>query len=243
MRKILIFMLAVFLTVPNIVAFNLWKQAKQTGKNGELVAADQAGFQASAPFVAVGKLHSPSGAGIKSKQLQKDCLTYETKVLYCQTVTNSEGEDEDRSEKVFEERDQVPDLRVVFDGGEAGLDAHKVSEFYQPKTVELDDFPQYVPFEPDISNPRHWYSVSEAAYVEGQTVTVVGTVGLDGALAEHPGVKELIVFPGGKDELLAHLADSSKTYRIIALAMVGMSVVGVLVCGLILKMFGAGGKS
>lgn len=242
MRKILLFMLAVFLTVPNIVAFNLWKQAKQAGKNGELVAADTAGFQSSAPFVAEGKLHSPSGSVIKSRQFQKDCLMYETKVLYCQTVTNSDGEDEDRSQQVFEEKKQADDLRVVFDGGEAGLDAEKVSEFYRPKTIELDDFPQYVPFEPETSNPRHWYSVSEAAYLEGQTVTVVGLVATDGSLAAHPAARELIVYPGAKQELIEHLADSGKTYRIIALAMVGMSLMGTLICGVILRMFRAGDK-
>jgi hypothetical protein len=236
-RNLVKLMLVVFLLVPNGVAVYLFREAATESRVAELVDQSQSGYSKTEPFAAEGRLRSPSGQTIKSMHFQETCLGYRIKFDLRHTVVDSEGEEEDRRVLLFEERHQVPDLEAVFGEEKAILDLQALQTFYHAKYAELDELPEYVPYEriPKIQTDRFWFEVYEAIFSEAQPVTVVGKVNAVGVLEAHPVAGSLIVFPGSRAECAQALDDSSRTYQIIAGVLIGVSILASLLLGLILK--------
>jgi hypothetical protein len=231
-------MLVVFLVVPNGLAFYLWNLANQESAKAALVQSGPAQFISERPFVAEGVLGSPSMNSLTSKHFLEPCLAYHLKVDLMRTQRDSDGELEDRRSNLLEERHQVPDLTVKFPSGEGLLDIEILSSFYHSKYDELDSLPDYIDAEkvPKLNaEGKPWYEVFEHTFVEGQSVTVVGSLNPRGVLEAHPGAKELIVFPGNTAECATALQQSSRSYKYITYGLIAMSVFASLLLMFILK--------
>ena len=228
-------MLVVFLIVPNAAAVYLFMLSSKQNLKAEIVQDGPAAFISERPFVAEGILRSPSSQSLSSKHFQQPCLAYRLQFDLLHTVVDSDGEEEDR--ELFEERRQVPDLTVEFSSRKALLDIQVLESFYRSQREELDALPDYVdPSQvPSVNADRRWFEVHEAVLEDGQNVTVVGRVNPQGVLEPHIGAGELIVFPGNTAECAAALQDAGTTYKIIGFIMIGMSVLGCLILGIILK--------
>jgi len=231
------FMLVVFLIVPNAAAVYLFMLSSKQNLKAEIVQDGPAAFISERPFVAEGILRSPSSQSLSSKHFQQPCLAYRLQFDLLHTVVDSDGEEEDRRSELFEERRQVPDLTVEFSSRKALLDIQVLESFYRSQREELDALPDYVdPSQvPSVNADRRWFEVHEAVLEDGQNVTVVGRVNPQGVLEPHIGAGELIVFPGNTAECAAALQDAGTTYKIIGFIMIGMSVLGCLILGIILK--------
>lgn len=230
-------MLVIFLFVPNAAAAYLFMLGSKQNLKAEIVQGGPAAFVSERPFVAEGVLRSPSGQSLSSKHFQEPCLAYRTRFDLLHTVVDSDGEEEDRRSELFEERRQVPDLTVEFSSGKALLDVQVLEAFYRSRREELDELPDYVdPSQvPNVNTQRRWFEVEETIFPEGQDVTVVGHVNAQGILEPHIGAGELVVFPGNTAECTAALQDAGSTYKIMGFVMIGMSVLGCLILGIILK--------
>ena len=237
MVNVVRFMLVVFLLVPNAAAAYLFMLSSKQNLKAEIVQDGPAAFVSERPFVAEGVLRSPSGQSLSSRHFQQPCLAYRLQFDLLHTVVNSEGEEEDRRSELFEERKQVPDLTVEFASGSALLDVQVLESFYRAQREELDTLPDYVDASqiPTVNTEHRWYEVHEAIFEEGQNVTVVGRVNPQGVLEPHIGAGELILFPGNTAECAAALQDAGSTYKIIGFVMIGMSLLGCLILGIILK--------
>ena len=231
------FMLVVFLLVPNAAAAYLFVLSSKQNVKAEIVKGGPATFISERPFVAEGVLRSPSGQSLTSKHFQQPCLAYRIQFDLLHTVVDSDGEEEDRRSELFEERRQVPDLTVEFSSGKALLDVQVLESFYRAQREELDVLPDYVDASqvPKLNTERRWFEVHEAVFSDGQNVTVVGHVNPQGVLEPHIGAEELIVFPGNTAECAAALQDAGSTYKIMGFVMIGMSLLGCLILGIILQ--------
>lgn len=236
-RLIVSILLGVFLLVPNGLAVWMLGQAKAADQRRSKVAALSGEFAESGLFVAEGKLHSPSGDSLKSLHFEQTCVAFRTKFDLRHTVTDSDGEQEDKRLELFEERHQVKGLEVDFGTGKGLLDIQALETFYKPKYEELDELPEYVPDDrlPTKKYKNFWFEVYENILTEGQAVTVVGQMNQLGLLTEDPELGPLIVFPGTKDEYLESEASSSKTFRLVAYILIAASVVVCLALGIVLK--------
>lgn len=230
-------MLVLFLVVPLGMAGYLVKLGQGSDTTAGLVEESESGFSDGKPFVAEGKLSSPSGESLTSMHQQKPCLAYRIKFDLRHTVTDSDGEEEDRRLELFEERHQVPDLTAEFANGKALLDIQTFTEFYKPHFEELEKLPEYVPYEriPKVKTDRFWFEVFETTYVAERTYTVAGQTNSVGILEPHPELRQILIFPGTRTECAEAMTEEGRGYRIMALVMVCLSFVGCLVLGLILK--------
>lgn len=235
MVNVVKFMLLVFLVVPNGVALYIWKLSNQENQKAELVR-NSTGFAAEGGFVAEGVLKSPSADSLTSRHFKEPCLAYRVRCDMLQTVTNSDGELEDVRSHIFDERQQVSDLTVEFSGGSGLLDLQIVDEFYQASYDEWDELPEYVePSEvPTARDTKPRFEIIENIFEDGQEVTVVGALSPSGYLDDHPRVGELVVYPGDVSGCVAVLQKSRLAYRITAYVMVGISIFGCLILGIIL---------
>ena len=174
MKNILRLMLVLFLVVPLGMAGYLVKLGQGSDTTAGLVEESESGFSDGKPFVAEGKLSSPSGESLTSMHQQKPCLAYRIKFDLRHTVTDSDGEEEDRRLELFEERHQVPDLTAEFANGKALLDIQTFTEFYKPHFEELEKLPEYVPYEriPKVKTDRFWFEVFETTLRDERERTI-----------------------------------------------------------------------
>lgn len=237
-RNVLIVFVLVFLLVPNGLAYWFWMSAARADEVRTLVQeSNVTSFSKDGPFVAEGVLSSPSDDAIVSMHFNEPCLAFRTKLDRCYTVTNSDGEQEDKRSLIFEERRQVKDLQVEFDGDSAILDIQGIETFYNTRFADMDARPDYIPADRMPSDPIKgaWFEVFENHYLAGQTVTAVGTVNNLGVLGPHPVAGELLVYPGPRTEFDSALEKKSSWDRLLAKILVAVSFGVVALFALALK--------
>lgn len=231
-RFIIRLLMLAFILVPNGLSFWLWTAAQQTDKTGAVVAAEMPkGFSDSEPFVAEGNLVSPSDDSVESLEFHEPCLAFRTKVEFCYTTTDSDGELEDRRSTVLDKRDQVKDLTVDFGENKAVLDIQVLKSFYDAKFTDMENPPEYLePAQiPTTRSKQKWFEVYENYFPVGQKVTVVGRINQLTVLEPHPEVGELYVYPGDAATFVKSLEGQRDTNKMIALICMVISVVVVVV--------------
>lgn len=231
-------MLVIFLVVPNGIAFYLWQQGARDNRLAELVDGPSPGaFSAEEPFVAEGVLKSPSGQSLKSLHFEEDCLAFRTEIRLWNTITNSDGELEDRSRVLMEQKRQVDDLRVEFAERSTSLQVEELKRFFGSRFEELNSLPEYVPDEklPKKKFKKFWFDVSEAVFRSGQLVTVVAKVDGTGILDSHPAAAELIVYPGSRQECAQALDEAGQSSKLFAGILIAISLFGGILLAVILR--------
>ena len=231
-RFIIRLLMLTFILVPNGLGFWLWTAAQQNDKTGGVVAAGLSkGFSDSEPFVAEGTLLSPSDDAVESLQFHEPCLAFRTKVEFCYTTTDSDGELEDRRSTVLDKRHQVKDLTVDFGENKAVLDIQVLKSFYDSKFTDMENPPEYVKADlvPTTRSQQKWFEVFENYFPAGQKVTVVGKINQLTVLEPHPEVGELFVYPGDAATFIKSLEGQRDTNKMIALICMAISVVVVVV--------------
>ncbi len=202
----------------------------------QLSVLDEAGeFSTTAPFASSAELVSPSGLTLSSPQFKTACLGAYTKVSQVSERQNksASGQKGTKSEwkRVGEYWNQVDDFRVRFAGRDIPLQLRDVSDHFQLDSETLTEPPSYVERKtiPYTSAYRVHYAVEESVFMPGEKVFVAAQVGPGGGLEPHPELKKLLVYPGSREDCLAHFSQESRVLRWVSYALVAFSLLSCLV--------------
>ena len=197
----------------------------QSQNVARFAAAESGAFSPTAPFAAEGRLGSESEEAVTSIHSQAPCLGYRVKVDFCYLV--SDGEDSEKTERktLFDQREQVPDLALVFKEGSCNLNLELLKTFYAP-AQELDDLPAYVADDglPESPPKTYWFEVSESLFIAEQQVTAVGQVDQFQTLGPPPGHPEPVVYPGNRKDLVEKLKVAGKRDIIFGFLLIGLGL-------------------
>lgn len=234
MRRFVLFIALLLFAALGLGVVFLWVQGLKADKLSSYLTSATLGYSEQGSFVAEGVLESSSGKTLKSLHQRRDCLAYETKVELCEWTEDSDGEEKVRRRGVFSKREQVGDLKAVFETGSVAVNVHAFPVFYKFQVHEVEERPDYVESRP-AAGRESWYEISESVYASGQTVLLLAGRDAKGHLEKHSEAGELMLYPGDRDECVKYLAGAGKTYRTVALILLAVSLLGVGLAVLFLR--------
>lgn len=224
-----------FFLIFNGIGAALYWSALKDAAHAELIKKDTSGYTQAGAFMAAATLHSPSGATIKSLHFGTDCVAYGNRVEFHYMTTDSDGDEDENVNRVFDNREAVPDLTVVFEGGEAKLDMLSLGSLYAEQKDSLDDCPGYVPAEmvPEPRGHEHWWEVHEAAYKADEKVFVVAQLSQgDNLLKAHPEFDSVVLFPGDRAGLIQAYEQHGRFQKYGTIGMFIMSLLTAGICAM-----------
>lgn len=240
MRLVLKILLAAFLIIPLLVAAALYAVSVHLLADAKYVQGETSiAFKESGPFMAYGKLVSPSGLTLKSPYQGLSCLAYRTTVARLKDTYSEDSEGNERvdtsRQEIHRQSEEVADLTVRFENGSAVLHVKDVQAFFQTFSDSLDDPPAFVPKDKAARPWGEWFEVQEDVFTPDQSVFVAATRKPDGSLGSHPGVRTLLIFPGTREQYVETLSQTGRAYRIAVAIVLAVSLLIAAVLAGILK--------
>lgn len=223
----------VFFLIFNGIGAALYWTAMKDAAHAELIRNDTSQFTQSGAFMAAATLQSPSGETLKSLHYGTECVAFGTRVERHYMTSDSDGDDKENVSQVFETRETVPDLSVVFEQGEANLDMLSLGSLYGEKMESLDDCPGYVPAEmlTDSRGYDVWWEAYEASYGPAEKVFVVAQMSEgDPFLKPHPEFDSVVLFPGDRAGLVQAYEQHGQFQKYGTIGMFIMSLIASGIC-------------